>query len=127
MKPSIFMITMATVVAGASGVRADVTYKRDIPDSLAAQAKVTEAKAVATAIRAVPKGKVASIELEVENGRLIYSMDLKTAGRKGVDEVNVDAKTGKRVGRVRHESAAAEKAEDKAEAKAKGDSATKRP
>ena len=96
------------------------TYKRDLPDSLAREAKVSESAAIAVAKRAVPKGEVASIELEREGGRLIYSMDVKTSGKSGIDEVNVDAKTGKQVGKVQHESATTEKAEaqaEKAEAK----------
>ncbi|HXT17653.1 MAG TPA: PepSY domain-containing protein [Gemmatimonadaceae bacterium] len=91
------------------------SYKRDLPDSLARQARVTEAAAIAVAKKAVPNGKVSSIELEREGGRLIYSMDVKAAGKSGTDEVNVDAKTGKMIGKVQHESAAAEQAEAKAE------------
>jgi len=43
---------------------------------------------------------------------------MKTPGRSGIDEVNVDAMTGKVVG-VSHESPATEKKEAAAEAKAK--------
>jgi len=78
-------------------------YKRDLPDSLLKRATVSEARAIAVAKKAVPKGTVTSIELEREGGRLIYSMEMKTPGRPGIDEVNVDAKTGKMVGRVEHE------------------------
>lgn len=91
------------------------SYKRDLPDSLARDAKVTEAAAIAVAKKVLPKAEVASIELEREGGRLIYSMDMKTAGKSGIDEVNVDAKTGKKVGKVQHESAKTEAAEAKAE------------
>ena len=93
------------------------TYKRNLPDSLAREATVTEAQAVAAAKKAVPNGHVASIELEREGGKLIYSMDVRTRGKTGIDEVNVDAKSGEMVGAVQHEDAAKEAAESKAEAK----------
>ncbi|HEX8945091.1 MAG TPA: PepSY domain-containing protein, partial [Gemmatimonadaceae bacterium] len=92
---------------------------------LAREAKVSESAAIAVAKRAVPKGEVASIELEREGGRLIYSMDVKTPGGSGIDEVNVDAKTGKQVGKVQHESATTEKAEAKAEKAEKGEKGEK--
>ncbi len=41
---------------------------------------------------------------------------MKTAGKSGIDEVNVDAMTGKLVGKVQHESAADEKKEAAADA-----------
>ena len=33
--------------------------------------------------------------MERENGKLIYSYDIKTAGKSGIDEVHVSAITGK--------------------------------
>ncbi|HEX4685080.1 MAG TPA: PepSY domain-containing protein [Gemmatimonadaceae bacterium] len=115
------VLAAIAVALGAGSLAAQQpSYKRDLPDSLARQARVSEADAIAVAKKALPKGEIASIELEREKGKLIYSMDVKTAGRSGIDEVNVDAKTGKMVGKVQHESAAAEKAEaqaEKAEAK----------
>lgn len=57
-------------------------------------------------------GKVKSRELEKEHGRLIYSFDIVVEGKSGIQEVNVDARTGKIVS-VEHESAAEEKHEDK--------------
>jgi len=119
------------VVAGAANLTAQQpSYKRDLPDSLVKQAKVTEAAAIAVAKKALPKGEIASLELEREGGRLIYSMDVKTAGKSGIDEVNVDAKTGKMVGKVQHESAKTEAAEakaEKADSKKAGSPRTKKP
>jgi uncharacterized membrane protein YkoI len=88
---------------------------------------VTEGAAIAVAKKAVPKGDVASIELEREGSRLIYSMDVKTAGKSGTDEVNVDAMTGKMVGKVQHESAKAEADEAKAEKAEAKKAAKKKP
>lgn len=84
--------------------------------ALRKEAKVREADARKTALAAVPGGKVRSHELERENGRLIYSYDIKVAGKSGVEEVNVDAMTGEIVAHE-HEDAKAEAKEKKAEAK----------
>ena len=81
---------------------------------LAAKAKVTAEAAIATAQAKVPKGKIVSAELEEEKGTLIYSFDLKTAGASGIDEVAVDAITGKVIA-VEHESPADEAKEKKAD------------
>ena len=93
------------------------TYKRDIPDSLSREASVTEAAALATARQRVPNGRVDALELEREKGVLMYSFDFKVPGKSGIDEVNVDAKTGT-VLHVEHESPAAERKEAAADAKA---------
>lgn len=82
--------------------------------------KVPEAQARATALARVPDGTVKSFELEREGGRLIYSYDIAVKGKSGIEEVNVDAMTGKVVG-AQHEDAAAERAEAAAEKAAKGD------
>lgn len=74
-------------------------------------------QAKATALKKVPGGKIASSELERENGKLIYSFDIKTA-KSGVTEVNVNAVNGEVVD-VHHENAAKEAAEKKQEAKEK--------
>jgi len=67
----------------------------DIPDSLAKQAKITEATARATATRRVPNGQIKEVELEREHGHLQYSYDVVVPGKTGVTEVSVDAVTGK--------------------------------
>lgn len=65
--------------------------------------KIREAAARATALRRVPHANVQSEELEHEGGRWIYSYDLKVAGKQGIEEVNVDANTG-RIVAVQHEN-----------------------
>jgi len=82
---------------------------------LKAEAKVSEADAIATAEKEVPDGKIESGEIEREGGKLIYSFDIKVPKKSGVEEVNVDAMTGTVV-KKEHESAKAEKAEMKKEA-----------
>lgn len=107
-------VALTVTIGGASTVQAQAAYKRDIPDSLAARAKIDEPAAAAIAQKRFRTGTIQAVELEQENGKLIYSYELKVAGRKGVEEVNVNAMTGKIVA-VEHESAAAEKAEAEAE------------
>ena len=79
--------------------------------------RIKEAAARATALARVPGARVQSHELEFEGGRWIYSYDLKTKGKSGIDEVNVDANNGEIVGGVEHEGP---KAEAKEKAKEKG-------
>jgi hypothetical protein len=62
-------------------------------------------------------GTVTSSELERENGKLIYSFDIKTS-KSGVTEVNVNAIDGKIVA-VAHENAKKEADEKKQEEKEK--------
>ncbi len=114
MKAITVLVTTLALAAASAG--AQDAYKKDIPDSLAKRAKITESAAAATAQKRVPKGKIQGVELEMENGKLQYSYDLKTDGKSGTDEVNVSAITGKVIG-FSHESEAAEKKEAAAEQK----------
>jgi uncharacterized membrane protein YkoI len=90
--------------------------KHETAAQLRTEAKVTEAAARATALAAVPGGKVQKGELERESGKLVYSYDVKTEGKSGVDEIWVDAITGKII-KKEHETPAKERAEAKKEAK----------
>ena len=90
--------------------------KRETQAQLKAEAKITEEAARATALAQVPGGKVQESELEREGGKLVYSFDIKLAGKPGVEEVLVDAMNGQVVKRE-HESARKERAEAKKEAK----------
>ena len=90
-------------------------YKRDMPAKLVKAAKVKEADAVAMARKALPHAEIASAELEREGGKLIYSFDMKTPGKDGIDEINIDAITGQQVGKPQHESSAGERKEARQE------------
>ncbi len=70
-------------------------------------ARIGAASARAIARARVHGGRIKSEELEKEGGRWIYSYDFVVPGRAGVDEVNVDAKTGTIVA-VHHENPRAE-------------------
>jgi Peptidase propeptide and YPEB domain len=85
---------------------------------LLAETKIKEPAARATALAQVRNGTVRSEELEREHGHLIYSYDIEVPGKSGIDEVNVDAMTGKVIAKT-HEGAKAERREAAAEAKAK--------
>jgi hypothetical protein len=88
-----------------------------IDPALAAQAKITLDSARTIALEKVPHGSVASEELERENGHLIYSFDVKVQGKSGIQEVNINALTGKVLG-VHHEGPATERKEARADSAA---------
>lgn len=92
-------------------------YKKEVPAKLAAKAKIAEAAAAATALAKVPGGKIESVELEEEDGKLIYSYDIKVAGKKGIEEIHVDAISGAVI-KAEHETPADEKKEAENDKKA---------
>ena len=99
--------------------KAKATVHSDVPADLAKQAKISLDAARATALAKVPHGEVRSEELEKEHGKLIYSFDIAVPGKPGIQEVNVNAITGKVLG-VHHESAKDEKKEAAKEHKPSG-------
>ena len=60
---------------------------------LLAQATITPDSAAALAKARVP-GQITKAELEREDGVLLYSFDIRVAGKDGITEVHVDAGTG---------------------------------
>ena len=113
------MLTLgAAATASAQAAKATTKKEATSQAALRKQAKIAEADARKTALAAVPGGKVQSHELEREKGKLIYSYDIKVAGKSGIEEVNVDAMTGEIVAHE-HEDAKTEAKEKKAEAKEK--------
>lgn len=102
---AVLLVAPATTAAGQTPTPSPSptpSYQREVPAALAAKAKVAEDTAVARAVARVPGGRVERLVLEREGGRLIYSLDIKVPGRSGIEEVHVDALTG-RVLRVEHE------------------------
>ncbi len=87
--------------------------KEEAP-GLAADAKVDPASARQAALAKFPDGKIVKEELERENGKLVYSFDIKNGTHSGIEEVLVDALDGAIVS-VEHEDAAKEAAEAKQE------------
>ena len=113
-----------TLLTAAPVIAQPVTMKEEKPGQLKL-AKITPAAATATAQAKVPNGKIESAEIEREDGKLLYAFTIKIAGKSGVEEVLVDATTGK-VLKQEHETPEDEAKEAKADvakvAKAKADS-----
>jgi uncharacterized membrane protein YkoI len=59
-----------------------------------ARATFAPDSAIKIALARVPGGTISGGELEEEDGRLIYSFEIKIAGKSGEEEVHVDARTG---------------------------------
>ena len=110
------------LAAAAPVFAQDVKVVEEKP-GLMKQAKLSGDSAIALAKAKMPKAVLTKAVLEEEDGKLIYSLVFKTAGKKGVDEVNVDAKTGK-VGKAEHED---DEETDAKEEKAKAPKPTKKP
>jgi uncharacterized membrane protein YkoI len=108
---TLFAAMLALGAAASAGAQEGTSQA-----ALRKETKVAEADARKTALAAVPGGRVQSHELEREKGRLIYSYDIKVAGKSGIEEINVDAKTGEIVAHE-HEDAKAEAKEKKAASK----------
>lgn len=93
--------------------------------AMAAEAKISMAAAKATALAKVPGGTIKSSELEREHGKLIYSFDISVPGKSGIQEVNVDAISGKVISSS-HEGTKSEQKEQKQEqSEVKSDSTKK--
>lgn len=107
-RTALFSIALAVVLPVAMLAQAPAKTttpkpKKETQAQLQKEATVTLADAEATALKEVPGGKLAGHELEREKGKLIYSFDIKVAGKSGTDEVNIDALTGALVDKS-HES-----------------------
>lgn len=123
--PFVFVaVTAVASTAGAqhvaSATKHSKTYRQKKVETqveLQKEAKMTMVDARAMALRTVPGATIQAGEIEREGGKLIYSFDMKVASKSGIDEVNIDAMTGKLVGK-QHETPKDERAEAKADAKA---------
>jgi uncharacterized membrane protein YkoI len=95
-------VTAAAAQAPTSHAPPPVPLVEETP-GLAAHAAISPAIARQTALRRVPSGRIVKAELEKEHGRVVYSFDLKVPSKPGIEEVQVDASSGKVVS-VEHES-----------------------
>ena len=118
-------VLLTLMTASAANLPCSIHPKKGTPaGDLSALAKISLAQAQQTAltrIKAPSTSNVGEGELEVEGGCLVYSFDIRIPGKSGIEEVIVDAGTGKVLSH-KHESArqeAAEQAKDNA-AKGKG-------
>jgi len=89
-----------TILAGflASGIGvillAGCTTMQREQAALQAQAKVTRAQAEQAALAHAPGGHIKDAELDQEDDKLVWWLDIVTPGAKNVTEVDVDAMTG---------------------------------
>jgi len=118
---TVLLLLTSTAGAPSHGVavvpiQQDTLTVKEAEPGLKAKAKVTSEAAMKTALAKVPGGTISEAELEKEYGKLVYSFDITTPKKSGVEEVLVDANSGKVVS-TKHESAAAEAKEHAAEAK----------
>ena len=110
-KYQVVTAVLIAMAAGASTLPAQAPKVTETAPGLLKKAKISPDSAISVARARLPKATISAAEIEQEDGKLIYSFDMKTAGKSGIDEVNVDAMTGKLVGKVEHESPAADKKE----------------
>ena len=108
-------LAAGALLAPLAAQRPRPRYQRDLPAALLKQARVPEHVAAQTAAAHVRNGQIRGVELENENGKLIYSYELKVPGHSGIEEVNVDARTGAIVN-TEHEGPGAESREAAEEA-----------
>ena len=100
-------LALALGLTGAA-MSSEATSKTKKPTSTTARVSLSSARS--TALAKVPGAKVKSEELEREHGKLIYSFDLEVAGKSGIQEVQIDAMTGKVVS-SKHETPSMERKE----------------
>ena len=113
MKPILAALAVAIpFAAGAADMNCSIKAKRTTAKAdLPAMAKVKDDAARKTAVDKVGAGAtIAKGNLEVEDGCLVYTYDVKVPGKNGYQEVFVDAGTGA-VLKVDKESEAKERAE----------------
>ena len=125
---SALVLAALASLATVAGAQATATMKEETP-GLLAQAKISPEAARTTALARVKGSTIKEEEIEKEGGKLVYAFDLKVAGKSGIEEVLIDAVTGKIVS-VDHENAkdeAAEAAKDAKLAKEKANGAVKKP
>ena len=79
--------------AKEAGEQADTANEASEAAALASQAKVTADQARAAALARFPGATVGKIELDHENGAVVYSVELKDSAGTGQD-VKVDATNG---------------------------------
>jgi hypothetical protein len=80
-------------VSGATALYYDGAVVEE-QEGLLARATVTPEQARLKALAAVPGAKIIAIEIEQEDGKLIYTVELKVPGQRGITDVEIDGLTG---------------------------------
>ena len=102
---------LAVGLCAAAGAQTQTPKKSKIPAALKKDAKISAEEARAIALKKV-RGDLQEEELEKENGKLVYSFDIRATGQKDITEVQVSAIDGSIVS-VEKENAASEAKEKK--------------
>lgn len=121
-------VTVSTLVSSLGLAQVAAPVKEESP-GLLARAKVSPDSARRIAMSRVPTGTIKSAEIEVENRVLVYSFDIAVPRRSGIEEVLVNAMTGAVVSQE-HEgpkAEAAERAQDRRDARARLVAPTRKP
>lgn len=108
------VIAVSSSLAGAQATSAASVPMKEEKPGLLKQATVTPDSARRMALALVPTGRIKSEEIEVEDGRLAYSFDITVPGKRGVEEILIDARTGVVISHE-HESPQKEAAEARRE------------
>ncbi len=111
---AVFAGLLAIGLCAAAGAQSPTPKKSKIPASLKKDARISIEEVRAIALKKAP-GEIQEEELEKENGKLVYSFDIRATGQKDITEVQVSAIDGSIVS-VRKESAADEAKEKKQDA-----------
>ncbi len=113
---SVLLVTLLWDYAAATQhpLSCSVRPKKGTPAAaLPALATVSQADAERTAVASLQASAPPAVterELEMEHGCLVYSFDIRVAGKEGLEEVLIDAGTGKVLSHT-HESAEQEATE----------------
>lgn len=116
---ALVLLLLASFPVSAKQLSCSIHPSKDTqPQALSGLARISRADAQKTALARInaPSKQVVDGELEIEQGCLVYSFDIRISGKTGVEEIRVDAGTGGILSH-KHESPkqeAAEQAKDKA-------------
>lgn len=91
-KSSSPLLPLAVALACAWGQEVDGVKEEE--KGLFAQVAISPTEARRLAEERVPNGTIDEAELEMEEGRLVYSFEFKVSGQRGETEIHIDAKTG---------------------------------
>src|SRR5260221_4686559 len=84
---------LAVGLCVAGGAQTPAPKKSKIPEALKKDAKISVEAARATALKKVP-GEVKEEELEKENGKLVYSFDIRATGPNEITEMQTTSFDG---------------------------------
>ena len=87
-------IAAVVVAVALGGLVSSTLIAKDNQKDLEAKAKISRADAEKTALAKFPGGTIKEGEIEDEDGKLIWSFDIKTAASDKLEEVEIDAATG---------------------------------